>query len=259
MKPQATTSGTGSAGTVGTEKPLTDKQERFAVEWSRTGNRAAAYRAAYDVGPTTAPATVWVEASRIAALPQVQKRFDELQAQAALEMIVSVQDALKWQLDIATADPNEIAFTAKRACRYCYGNDHAYQFIDDNEYTEKCVEAIDNRKAMPDGTGGFGYSKFKPPVSDCPRCNGHGFNEVVTNDTRYLSDKARKLYKGIDYKNGEYVVTMHDQAKAWEMACRILGAFNDKLDLTGGKRRAGDIPEGVSEQEAAKQYLALIG
>lgn len=250
------------AGTVGNDGALTVKQESFVRHWVYTGNKAAAYRLAYDVSPDTAPGTVWSCASRIAALPAVQKRYEEIAQQASLEVIVSIQAALQHQLDIATADPNEIAYVAKRACRNCYGNGHKHQWTDADEYTEACVEAIEAKKMPPLDEGGYGYNRGREPALDCPHCLGNGVPENVINDTRNLQGKARKLFKGLDYKSGEWVVLMHDQAKAWEMVCRILGAFNDKLklDLPGGHSKSAKIPDGaVSEQEAARAYLTLIG
>lgn len=239
---------------------LTAKQEAFALAWAETGNQAAAYRRVYNVHPKTLPQSVWESASRIAALPHVRKRYNEHRQQLALETLCSVHEALQWQLDIATADPNEVAYVAKRACRHCYGFNHAYQWTDVDEYTDACVKAIDNKGQPPSCSGGYGYNRALDPVPTCPNCLGDGYSETVINDTRNLSGKARKLYKGIDIKNGALVVTMHDQQKAWEMVCRMLGAFNDKLKLDlPGAAKAGKMPEGLSEAEAARHYLTLIG
>lgn len=238
----------------------TAKQDAFARAWAETGNQSAAYRKAYNVHPDTLPQSIWVNASRVAAIPCVRRRFEEIRQQLALETIISVRDALQWQLDIATADPNEIAYIAKRACRHCHGIDHAYQWIDDAEYMAACVEAIDKQKECPTDTGGYGYTRAKDPAQSCPSCLGNGITENVLNDTRNLTGKARKLYKGLDIKNGELVVTMHDQAKAWEMVCRMLGAFNDKLDLRtpADRAAAARMPDNVGEQEAARAYLAML-
>lgn len=243
--------------TVG--ETCTAKQERFAQEWARTGNKAAAYRLAYDVHPRTAPGTMWAYASRISSIPCVQKRFHELQQQSALETIISIQEALQWQIDIATADPNEIGYVAKRACRYCYGENHRYQWVDDAEYLKACIEAIDSGGSPPSDEGGYGYTRALDPAVTCPQCLGDGIAETVVNDTTKLQGKARKLYKGLDFKNGEWVVLMHDQAKAWEMACRMLGAFNDKLQLTPPGSKSKTLEGPLTEQEAARSYLALIG
>jgi len=247
------------SGTVG--EVCTIKQDAFARVWAETGNMAAAYRTAYNVSERTLPNTVWVSASRVAALPCVRKRADEYRQQAALEMIMSVREAFAWQIDIATADPNEVAYVAKRACRNCHGVNHKYQWKDDDEYMEACVKALDLKQDPPSDEGGYGYTRGVDPALDCPVCLGNGNPENVVNDTRNLTGKARKLYKGVDYKNGELVVLMHDQAKAWEMACRILGAFNDKLDLrTPAERRgATTVPDGLSEQDTARAYLAMLG
>lgn len=245
------------AGTVG--DTLTPKQETFARVWAETGNQAAAYRRAYTVHERTVPQAVWNNASRIAAIPAVRKRMREHQQQLALDALCTVHEALQWQLDIATADPNEIVYVAKRACRHCYGFGHRYQWIDTDEYTEACVKAIDAKGMPPSCDGGYGYNRALDPVATCPNCLGDGISENVINDTRNLSGKARKLYKGIDIKNGSLVVTMHDQAKAWENVCRILGAFNDKLLITPPGGKVAKMPEGMSEAEAARHYLTLIG
>lgn len=247
------------SGTVGIE--CTPKQDHFARVWADTGNQAAAYRTAYSVSERTSPNVVWNAASRLAAHPHVRKKCEEYKQQLVLETIMSVREAFAWQIDIATADPNEITYVAKRACRHCYGIGHAHQWKDDNEYVTACVEAIDSGKAPPTDEGGYGFNRGNDPALDCPHCLGHGTPENVINDTRNLTGKARKLYKGIDIKNGELIVTMHDQTKAWEMACRILGAFNDKLDLRtpAERRNTAKLPEGLSEQDTARAYLAMLG
>lgn len=247
------------SATVGME--CTVRQDAFARVWAETGNQAAAYRTAYTVGEKTLPNTIWANASRIAAIPCVRKKADEYRQQATLEMIMSVREAFAWQIDIATADPNEIAYVAKRACRNCHGVGHRYQWTDDEEYVEACCKALDLGQNPPTDEGGYGYTRGVDPALDCPHCLGLGTPENVINDTRNLTGKARKLFKGFDIKNGELVIVMHDQAKAWEMACRMLGAFNDKLDLRTPTERQGatKLPDGVTEQDTARAYLAMIG
>lgn len=243
---------------AGSDDELTPKREAFAVEWARTGNQAAALRRVYEISERTTPGTVWSYASRVAAIPAVRKRFEELQRQAALETIISIRDALQWQLDIATADPNEVAYVAKRACRYCYGIDHGYQWRDESEYCDALALSIDKGQSPPSDAGGYGYNRGLAPHADCPQCLGVGLAESIINDTRLLTGKARKLYKGVDIKKGELVVVLHDQEKAWEMVCRMLGAFNDKLQLTNPN--TGTMPTSeMSEKDAARAYLTMIG
>lgn len=244
------------------ELTLTHKQEAFAMALARHGNPAAAYRGAYNVREHTSLNVISVNASRLAAQPHVAKRVRELKQQAALELIVDIREALTHQLDIATANPNEIAYVAKRSCRHCYGIEYAYQWKDDHEYMQACIKAIDEKGEPPSDAGGFGYDRAKEPALECPNCLGAGLHETVINDTRKLSGKALKLFKGIDFKSGEWVVQMHDQQKAWEMVCRMLGGFNDKLNLTalmGGTGKVEKLPDGaISEQEAARCYLTLL-
>lgn len=246
-------------GIVGNDSTLTAKQEAFAVAWAHTGNKAAAYRLAYDVGPNTAPGTMWSYASRLATVPGIVKRFREIQQQAALETIMHIREAFAWQVDIATANPNDIVYTAKRACRHCYGVGFAYQWKNDNEYMAACIVALDDKETPPSDEGGYGYTRARDPVLECPHCLGDGIPEVVLNDTSKLEGKALKLYKGMDYKNGEWVVQMHDQQKAWDMIHRMLGGYNDKLSLGLSGPTVEKLPDGaITEQEAARGYLTLL-
>src|SRR5690348_12005507 len=80
------------------EGELTGRQAAFAAAWAKTGNRAAAYRIAYTMRPTTVPATIWAAASRLAALPKVEKRYNELCQQATLETLMSVREFFQWQV-----------------------------------------------------------------------------------------------------------------------------------------------------------------
>lgn len=241
---------------------LTPKMERFAQAWARTGNKAAAYRDAYNVHPNTLPNSVWASANKIASLGKVQRRYDELQRAAALETIVSIRELLQLEWDIATADPNEISYIAKRCCRYCYGVNHRYQWVDTEEHFEACVKALDEGQKTPSDAGGVGFTRAREPADDCPQCLGLGIDETVMNDTRKLTGKARRLFKGLDYKNGQWVVQLHDQTKAREQVGRMLGAFKDAgIDMRtpAEKSQGTKIADGVSEQEAARQYLGMLG
>lgn len=239
----------------------TVRQDAFARVWAETGNQAAAYRTAYNVHERTLPNTVWANASRIAAIPCVRKQADEYRQKAALEMIVTVREMLQWEVDVATADPNELVYVAQRCCRHCYGINFKRQWIDHDEYSVECMKALDEGRVPPGDEGGYGYSRGREPALECPCCLGGGVAESVILDTRKLTGKARKLYKGVDYKNGQLVVLMHDQAKAKENVCRMLGAFNDKLDLRTPAERGNlaKIPEGSSEQDAARAYVSMMG
>lgn len=57
--------------------PLTSKQDTFAVLIAEGIPSSAAYRQAYDAS-TMKPGSIWTEASRLSAHPQVAQRVEEL-------------------------------------------------------------------------------------------------------------------------------------------------------------------------------------
>lgn len=245
-------------------KDCTPKQELFAQAWAKTGNKAAAYRMAYNVHERTLPNVIWVSASRVAALPQVIARYRVLIEQSALETIMSVRELFQWTVDVATADPSEIAWVVARNCRHCHGVGHKYQWKDEDEYMKACIEALDTRAMPPLDDGGYGFNGALEPVATCAICFGVGFRQTVVADTSTLKGKARKLYAGAEQDRfGVVKVKMHDQKAYHEMACRMLGAFNDKLDLRTPEERAkaserARLPENLTADEASKAYLQLL-
>jgi len=242
---------------------LSDKQALFAAAWAKTGNRAAAYRIAYSVKPTTLPATVWAAASRLAGMPKVEARYKELCQQATLETLMSVREFFQWQVDVATADPNEIVRVIARCCRYCHGSKGRYQWLDDDEYLKACVEALDAQQPVPTDDGGYGFNGGLEPNPICAHCYGVGIEQTIISDTTKLTGKARKLYAGAKQDRfGAIEVKLHDQQKAAEMVGRMLGAFKD-LDLRTPEEREratqrAQLPANVTAEDAAKAYLTLI-
>jgi len=244
---------------------LTAKQDRFAQVWARTDSKSAAYREVY-AHPNTLPNTIWVQASRIADLPQVKARYHVLHEEAANETLLSLREALQWQIDIATADPNELVRVVAYNCRHCHGINYEYQWKDEDEYVNACVETIDNKlKKTPSEAGGYGFVGNLPPTPTCPHCYGQGIEHTLIADTTKLTGKARKLYAGAEQDRwGVIKIKMHDQDAAWDKVLRMRGAYNDKLDLRTPQQRAAEtarqkLPDDITIEDASKAYIALLG
>lgn len=248
---------------------LTEKQEKFARGVGIEGlSQSDAYRGAYFVG-RMAEKTVHVEASKLANSPKIAARIEELSAQRAREAAGSatfdVAKLFETYLEIHNADPNELIGIKVGACRFCYGEDHQYQWRE-REYVaavEKWEQAggVDRHGralAMPDPAGGFGYKHFLPPHPDCPECGGEGVERVVPRDSEKLSKGARLLYRGAQQTKDGVKVLMADKDKALEQIGRILGAFDDKLrvDLTG-KVAALKLTT-TDPKEAAEAYAKMV-
>lgn len=92
-------------------KPLTPKQEAFALAYVETGNAAEAYRRAYDVKAATQHSTIYSAASRLLADPKICARVAELQDQAAALTLYTVKQAFEEyevarQLALKEANPS---------------------------------------------------------------------------------------------------------------------------------------------------------
>jgi len=75
------------------DKPLTPKQEAFALAYVETGNAAEAYRRAYDVKAQTTHGTIYAAASKLLADNRIYTRVKDLQKQAAELTLYTVKAA----------------------------------------------------------------------------------------------------------------------------------------------------------------------
>ncbi|MFM0432338.1 terminase small subunit [Paraburkholderia aspalathi] len=236
--------------------------EEYVIDRNATGS---ARRAGYS--DTTAAK----DAHKLLNRPDVRKAI-QLSEKAMMERLHITQDmVLKYWWDIATCDPNEIVEYRRDNCRHCWGNAHAYQWIDNEEYMREVVRHMrDEEKATetgkkfnreaPDGAGGFGFVKSAAPNPDCPQCHGDGFGYVHIHDTRRLSVAARRLYAGMKEGKEGIEAKMHSQEKAWDNIARFIGMFKERveIDLTvTSSKELDDIyaTRMAQMRERAKQFV----
>jgi hypothetical protein len=212
---------------------LTPQQERFAQGCVELVNQSAAYRQAYNVGPDTNFRTISVEASRLAADPEIAARIRELQDAAAMRSgVPSLATRIQELRAMETANPNDIIGMRWVNCRRCRGEGHQHQWKDEREWAMAMDEALKaHQKTLPDAGGGFGFHPYLDPVADCPGCYGVGEQRPWIADTSKLTGGARLLYKAIKVKgNGDIEILLHDQMQARDMLNRIMGAYKDGVN-----------------------------
>jgi len=236
--------------------------------YARYRNATQAYGHAYDCAGSSYD-TRSTEGRRLLKKPEIQAAIKARQEAATQEAGVDVGWLLQRFVDVATADPRELIGLKVGCCRYCYGDGFGYQWRE-REYLEKCEEAellakeakpfMQSTVRYPDIAGGFGFNATHPPRPDCPECHGEGVERFVPRDTDNLSDQAALLYGGVKVKKDGYEIIIADQAKAAELAGRILGAFTDKVRLSGALGHMHAIADlrDVDPMEAARVYREFV-
>jgi len=244
---------------------LTPQQEAFAQAVVRLTNQQAAYRAAYDVGPSTKWTTVSSEASKLAALPHVAARIRQLQDEAAARTAIpTAAQRIQELREIESADPNQIIGMRWVNCRHCRGEGHAYQWRDEMEYAQAYDAHVKDKSKKdelpPDCSGGFGFNGTLDPVKDCPRCWGIGEQRPMVADTTKLTGPAARLYKGVKIKgNGDIEVLLHDQLKARDMLNRIQGIYKDNTAaMPPAASTADQVAQAKTPEDRQRAYLRLV-
>ena len=77
---------------------LTDKQERFCLEYVRTGVASEAYRLIYSAGRMS-DKQVWEESSKLMANPKVAQRVAEIREEVTAPARKSLSIDKKWVLE----------------------------------------------------------------------------------------------------------------------------------------------------------------
>lgn len=224
---------------------LLPAQRRFCREYVLDWNGTqAAIRAGYS------PRTARSQAHDLLTKPDIRAEIGRLEREAAEKLEIDHHDILRRLWGIATGDVNDLVRIERRACRYCHGIDHEFQWKTEREYREACDrfaqklaggdqdrlialgEAIDvgtRIPGMPDDAGGFGFDATAAPAPECPECFGEGIATVQLSDSREAV--SHPLYAGVKQTKDGIEVKIADRLKALEQVARHLSFVKDAMKI----------------------------
>ena len=213
-----------------------DRRERLAQEYLKCLNIAKSGELAGYADKSTS----W----RAWSHPEVQERINFLKAERAKELHIEQVDVLSRLWSVATADPRELVKHKVVNCRFCWGVDHHYQWVEEEEFESAIQQAIAEEKAIqqdmpeyqathPTDDGGYGFRRTKPPHPECIKCDGEGKGYIHNEDTSTLSESARLLYAGAKQTKEGVEIKMHDQMAALKLVGQHIGMCKDEVKLTG--------------------------
>lgn len=154
--------------------------------------------------------------------PEIIVRMAEIQQEAAKPLAAAREWLLRWWFYRMIYDPAEITRWAIGACRHCHGDGFGYQWRE-HEYFKAIEEAELAKMPLPDIGGGFGYNSTRPPVPDCPNCDGRGLGRTNIADTSQLSPQARAAFEGIKQTKDGIEIRMADKNRAAEQFAKLSG------------------------------------
>ncbi|ECK2348662.1 terminase small subunit [Salmonella enterica] len=199
---------------------VSDQQARFAQLIVDGKSRVDAYR---EAGYSGEGATAYSNASRMLRNARVSRYVHHLRNERQKRYSAELDDVITQLVAIINADPNELAQYRRVNCRYCWGENHKYQWRDLDEQIRAEKKAESENKSPPDLSGGIGFVDNADPNPDCPRCNGEGKGEAFFADTRDLEGDARYLLQGVKLgKFGIEILTADKDSARKELARLIL-------------------------------------
>ncbi len=228
---------------------LSGKQQRFVDEYLIDRNATQAYiRAGYKVKNEDVAASL---ASRMLRIDKVKDAIAKGEKELAERNKITQDKVLNRLWEMATADPNELIKYVRVNCRFCWGEDHYYQWTK-GEYHNACYNARVNQKPAPDCDGGFGFDKTKAPNPDCPECKGEGNGYVTVADTTRVSAQAKMLYAGIKESQHGIEIKMNDQVAALIKAGQHIGMFKERVE------HSNDPENPLTDTKASSRKLAAL-
>ncbi|EAB1466452.1 terminase small subunit [Salmonella enterica] len=183
--------------------------------------RVEAYRLAGYKGEGN---TAYSNASRMLRNARVSRYVHHLRNERQKRYSAELDDVITQLVAIINADPNEIAQYRRVNCRYCWGENHKYQWRDLEEQIRAEKKAESENKPLPELSGGIGFVDNADPNPDCPRCNGEGKGEAFFADTRDLEGDARYLLQGVKLGKFGIEINTADKDAARRELARLLVA-----------------------------------
>ncbi|MFH2225964.1 terminase small subunit [Enterobacter kobei] len=229
---------------------LSDQQMIFAQHVVEGKTRVEAYRLAGYTGTGNA---AYVTASQLLRNPKVSRYVHHLRNERQKRYAAELDDVIAQLNAIINADPNEIAQYRRVNCRYCWGNEHKYQWRDIAEQLAAERKAEADGAHPPDTSGGIGFVDNGDPNPECPRCNGEGVGEPFFADTRDLEGNARYLLQGVKLgKFGIEILTADKGSARKELARLIL------LRSTSERQAQLDIERLELQNEKLKREIDVL-
>lgn len=239
----------GDESTQARASKLNPKRQAFVDEYLVDLNGTqACIRAGYAKGSAD------VTATRLLADASVQAAIQERMAEREKRTEITQDMVLRRWWEIANADAAELSAIHYRCCRYCYGDGHAYQWVDDAEYERAVAAAERDDLSPPTDEGGYGFNPTLSPHAKCPKCFGEGQMHVHIADTRKLSPAGRLLFDGVKETKFGIEIKVQDRSKALENVAKHLGMF--KLDVNHGVQE--DNPLAALMQQLAGKTLKPV-
>ncbi|HAW0836201.1 TPA: terminase small subunit [Escherichia coli] len=203
-----------------TEFGISDQQAKFAMLVAQGKNLIEAYRLAgyksegnaASAGASQLLRNIKVYRAISWFRNQYQKRYT-----ADLDLLVSQLMA------IVQADPNQLAQFRRVNCRYCWGENHLYQWRDIAEFDKAAAQASRDGKPEPE-YGGLGFVDNAIPNPDCPKCCGEGTGQLYMADTTLLDGDARQLYAGAKLGKFGVEILLEDKAAARRELIKLIMA-----------------------------------
>lgn len=130
---------------------------------------------------------------------------------------------------VAYGDVTELVEYRRDACRYCYGENHLYQFTP-AEYANKQKQAEDDGKEF-DEAGGIGFDPRKEPHPECPECHGEGKGRVMFKASANLSPAGLAMFAGAKVGKDGIEIKMNSQEKARDALARTLKLYEDDKSI----------------------------
>lgn len=159
---------------------------------------------------------------------------------------ITFEENFKFVAAIAYGDANELVEVKRCNCRYCYGKNNEYQWVE-AEYRFELNNEIKKFKELkelpssatqeemedmgftpPSLEGGFGFDQWNDPSLSCPNCHGHGVEQVYIHP-QYIS---HPLYAGAEVdKNGNIKINMRNQDHAIKLLSQLAGFLVEKVEI----------------------------
>lgn len=226
---------------------ISGRQALFVFWYIKTRNRVTAYKKA---GYKCTGLNVYPAATQIYRNIYVGKAIRVLEKRVSERYTANLDELVHQLVSITRADPNAITQYRHVNCRYCWGEEHRYQYRDEGEYDRAQKKAAKDGKSPPE-YGGVGFISNMDPNPDCPRCNGEGEGELKMGDTRDLTGDEHTYFLGVKQtKNGIEVMTESKQVARAQLL-KIM-EIKKSSDNKSGKRAVSDYSPADYRDAAAR-------